>query len=145
MFHKILVVCVGNICRSPTAECLLKARLPETGYTISSAGIHALKKRTIEPTAQEVLVEHGYDFSTHSAQQLDREHLRNAELILVMEKGHIDAVLGIAPEARGKVFLLGKWQDDREIPDPFKQPKAMFEHSFALIDEAVNAWIKRLK
>ncbi|MDQ3598480.1 MAG: low molecular weight phosphotyrosine protein phosphatase, partial [Pseudomonadota bacterium] len=63
---------------------------------------------------------------------------------LVMERQHINAVLSMAPEARGKVLLLGKWQNEREISDPYRQGKAAFVHAYALIEEAVNAWAQRL-
>ncbi|MNL66713.1 Low molecular weight protein-tyrosine-phosphatase etp [compost metagenome] len=61
-----------------------------------------------------------------------------------MEKRHLEDILKIAPEARGKVFLLGKWQDDREIDDPYRQGKPAFVHAYALIEEAVHAWAQRL-
>ncbi|MNL61649.1 Low molecular weight protein-tyrosine-phosphatase etp [compost metagenome] len=61
-----------------------------------------------------------------------------------MEQRHINGVLNIAPEARGKVFLLGKWQDNREIGDPYRQGRPAFLHAYALIEEAVYAWAQRL-
>jgi protein-tyrosine phosphatase len=95
--------------------------------------------------AHELLKTHGYQGGEHKAVQLQRAHVQDADLILVMEKNLIDAVLRIAPEARGKIFMLGKWQDDRAIPDPYKQSRAIFEHTFVLIREAVNAWVNYLK
>ncbi|MNG27202.1 Low molecular weight protein-tyrosine-phosphatase etp [compost metagenome] len=62
-----------------------------------------------------------------------------------MERRHINDVLNIAPETRGKIFLLGKWQDEREISDPYGQGKPAFVHAYALIEEAVHAWARRLK
>lgn len=144
MFNNILIVCVGNICRSPTAECLFKKHLAGQGYNIQSAGLKALEGKNIDPMAQRILAENSVNCDHHSARQLTTEYLHNADIVLVMEKAHIEPVLALVPEARGKVFLLGKWQHDREIPDPHKQSQAMFEHTYTLIDEAVNAWIKRL-
>jgi protein-tyrosine phosphatase len=46
--------------------------------------------------------------------------------------------------ARGKVFLLGKWQSEREIQDPYRQGKAAFIHAHALIEDAVSSWAQRL-
>ncbi|MNN68413.1 Low molecular weight protein-tyrosine-phosphatase etp [compost metagenome] len=71
--------------------------------------------------------------------------LRESDLVLVMEKRHLQGVSQIAPEARGKTFLLGKWQDDREIPDPYRQSEAAFEHAYALIKEGVDTWSKRIR
>lgn len=145
MFNRILIVCVGNICRSPMAECLFNARLAGQGFTVASAGLHALAGKPMEPTAQSVLAEHGYHCNHHIARQLETSHLQQADIVLVMEKAHIDAVQAMVPAIRGKVFLLGKWQDNREIPDPYKQPRSLFEHTRQLIDEAVKAWAVRLE
>ena len=56
----------------------------------------------------------------------------------------IASVLDLAPEARGKVFLLGKWQHDREITDPYRQGKPAFVQAYALIEQAAQAWAQRL-
>lgn len=143
MFNRILIVCVGNICRSPTAECLLKNKINSPNVSISSAGIKACVGQDIDNDASAVLQEHGFIF-THIARQLTIEHIHQSDVILVMEKKHIDYVLQLAPEARGRVFLLGKWQSDREILDPYKQSHNAFLHTYTLIDEAVTAWTKKL-
>ena len=144
VFSNILVVCVGNICRSPMAACLLRERLAGKGLAVQSAGLGALVDQPMDPLAAEVLASHGFSDPSHRARQLERRHLQEADLVLVAEKKMIDAVLRIGPEARGKVFALGKWQSDRDIPDPYRQSRAIFEHTYALVDEAVNAWIRQL-
>lgn len=145
LFKRIMIVCVGNICRSPTAEHLLRGALAPSDIVVSSAGLGALKNKPIEATARSILEEHGHVLGDHSGRQLNSALINESDLILVMEKNHIDGVLSIAPEARGKVFLLGKWQDNREIPDPYRQGKPAFAHAYALIDAAVNAWAQRIK
>jgi protein-tyrosine phosphatase len=145
MFKKILFVCVGNVCRSPMAACILSKHLTDPSFSISSAGIAALVDEPMDPLACEVLKKHGYPDAGHKAIQLQRAHVQDADLILVMEKSLIDVVLRIAPEARGKIFTLGRWQEDRLIPDPYKQSRSVFEHTFVLIHEAVTLWIKHLK
>jgi len=144
LFNKILIVCIGNICRSPTAENLLRDALNQSDIEVSSAGLHALEDSPIEPTARVVLEEHGHLPKDHKANQLTPAAISESDLILVMEQHHIDRVLKLAPEARGKVFLLGKWQNNREINDPYRQGKPAFVHAYALIEEAVNAWARRL-
>lgn len=144
MFKKILIVCIGNICRSPTAENLLRDALVHSGAEISSAGLAALEGQTIESTARVVLEENGHTPRAHKARQLTHDTVIASDLILAMEKRHLEDILKIAPEARGKVFLLGKWQDDREIDDPYRQGKPAFVHAYALIEEAVHAWAQRL-
>ncbi len=145
LFKRILIVCIGNICRSPTAEHLLRVALAPTDIVVSSAGLSAVKSKPIEATAAAVLEEHGHAVPEHISTQLTAAKINEADLILVMEQHHIGGVLSISPEARGKVFLLGKWQDNREINDPYRQGKPAFVHAYALIDAAVNAWAQRIK
>tara|TARA_Y100001934_G_scaffold282960_1_gene399536 strand:+ start:623 stop:1063 length:441 start_codon:yes stop_codon:yes gene_type:complete len=146
MFNRILVVCVGNICRSPTAEVLLKHRLQESGKEIAvhSAGLGALVGKDIEPTAREVLVENRIEPTLHSAKQINTDMIAQADLVLAMEQAHIQHLNEIAPQARGKTFLLGKWLDNKEIPDPYRQQKPAFDHAYKLIDQSIAAWLKYL-
>ena len=97
MFQNILIVCVGNICRSPAAEALLANKLEGKGLTISSAGIGALVGNPMDKTAHEVLNDHGVEHTAHRARQVDSEMLHRADLILVMEQSHIQHIRQIAP------------------------------------------------
>lgn len=143
-FKRILVVCVGNICRSPTAEHLLREALGDCGAAVSSAGLGALVGQPIEPTALAVLARHGHAPQPHQARQLDDALLADADLVLVMEKGHLQEIGRRAPQARGKTFLLGKWRGDAEIPDPYRKDEAAFERAFDLIDDCVKTWAARI-
>lgn len=145
MFNNILIVCIGNICRSPTAEYLLKEKLGDSGKTIHSAGLGALVGKGIEPTAAALLVSHKIDGSAHKARQLEPKLIAEADLVLTMETGHIKGILAMAPEARGKTFLLGKWQGDKEIPDPYRKSEEMFKQIYKLIDEATASWVKMIQ
>lgn len=140
-FDAILIVCVGNICRSPTAERLLQQALPHK--TISSAGIAALTGQSADASAETVAQHHGLSLDGHCAQQLTRALCQRYDLILVMEQKHIDAVTRIAPEVRGKTMLYGHWLK-RDIPDPYRQSREAFEFTFDLIAEATQAWVSRL-
>ena len=142
MFDKILVVCVGNICRSPSGEYLFKKLLPNK--TIASAGVGALVGKAADKMATEVALENNLSLTGHEAQQLTSDLCREYDLILVMEQGHIDAVTNIAPEARGKTMLLSQWTDKQAIPDPYRQSKEAFTHAYQLIDQACQAWAKKL-
>lgn len=145
MFKRILVVCVGNICRSPTAEFLLRARLGAEGCDVASAGLSAVVGQPMEPTAAELLREGGVDGSRHRGRQVTGDLLREADLILTMEKAHSATIARGFPEVSGKVFLLGKWQSDIDIPDPFRQPRHAFIHAYRLIDQGVAAWLPYLR
>ncbi len=140
-FDAILIVCVGNICRSPTAERLLQQALPHK--TISSAGIAALTGHAADAPATEVALLHAVSLEGHSARQLTRALCQQHDLILVMEQTHIDAVSRLAPEVRGKTMRYGHWLQ-RDIPDPYRQSLEAFEFTFDLIAEASGAWAQRL-
>jgi protein-tyrosine phosphatase len=144
LFRKILVVCVGNICRSPTAELLLRHALQPSGISVTSAGLNARVGESMEPDALRVLEEQGHEDQGFKARQITPAIVNESDLILVMEKEHVQGVLKIASHARGKVFLLGKWQSEREIKDPYRQGKAAFVHAHALIEDAVCSWAQRL-
>ena len=146
MFNKILVVCVGNICRSPSGERILQAKLPNKH--IASAGVGTAKSglmgKPADKMAAEVALAHGYSLDGHQAQQVTRDLCRDYDLILVMEKGHIDAVTSIAPEVRGKTMLFGQWIGQQDIPDPYRLSKEAFDHAYDLIEKAADAWAKKL-
>ncbi|MBF0282591.1 MAG: low molecular weight phosphotyrosine protein phosphatase [Zetaproteobacteria bacterium] len=144
MFNRILVVCVGNICRSPVAERFLMLRAPEnSGVQISSAGIGALVDHEADPMMQRLMQERGIDISDHRARQLTHEMSLNAELILVMEQRHLDDIHAATPSVRGRVHLLGKW-DDLEIPDPYKKSEERFQEALRLIEMGVDRWAAKL-
>lgn len=123
----------------------MRHRLGCDDIHVASAGLQAMVGDSIDPTAQEVLLEHGMDGSAHRARQASRAMLAAADLILVMEKKHLNAIARDAPQVSGKAFLLGKWRDDREIPDPYRQSKPAFDHVYALIEDGVAGWLPYIK
>ena len=143
MINRVLVVCVGNICRSPTAEFLLRHRLDRKDVVVESAGLAALSGKPIDPMAEQLLVEHGVSAATHVARQITPEMINAADIVLAMDKRHLSAIHAQAPHARGKTFQLGKWQNDAAIPDPYGQSRVVFENAFTMIDTAVDSWISR--
>jgi protein-tyrosine phosphatase len=144
VFNQVLIVCVGNICRSPTAEHLLRRALHDSKVRVSSAGLAALVDHPIESHALATLTQHGQQPAPHRARQLTSRLLLESDLILVMERKHLRDISQRSPESRGKTVLLGKWQHDREIPDPYRKGAAAFAHAYALIEESVNSWSKYL-
>lgn len=146
MFRKLLFVCVGNICRSPTAELLMRHRLQDrTGVEVASAGLQALVGRPVDPEAAALLRGAGIDPGSHAAQQATPSVLAAADLILVMEHSHQAKIAREVPQVSGKTFLLGKWCGQREIPDPYRQSREAFEHVYQLIDECVDSWAPYIK
>lgn len=142
MFNKILVVCVGNICRSPTGERLLKHYQP--ALTVESAGLGALVGKGADATATSVAQDNQLSLAGHSARQLTGQMCREYDLILVMEKRHIAALCEIAPEMRGKVMLFGHWDGELEIPDPYRKSREAFEAVYTLLDRSARQWAQAL-
>lgn len=101
----ILVVCTGNICRSPVGEAVLKSQLPEE-VTVTSAGTHAPEGR---PAAPETYAFVARELSTeleHVAQQLTKQHAEASDLIITMTTGHRAWVARTAPRAVRRTFTL---------------------------------------
>lgn len=145
MFRNVLFVCVGNICRSPTAALVLRQALAGTNIEVGSAGLKALHGHRIDATAQAVLDAHGLDGSTHTARQLLTPMLHAADLILTMERRHAHAIARTTPAVSGKVFALGRWLGDDDVPDPYRRPRPAFEHAYALIERGVASWMPYLR
>ena len=142
MFNKILVVCVGNICRSPTAERLLKQYHPQ--ITVESAGLGALVGKGADALAVSVAASHDLSLEGHCARQVTGRLCRDYDLILAMEKRHIASLHELAPEMRGKVMLFGHWDDEREIPDPYRKSREAFEAVYALLERSARQWAQAL-
>ena len=145
MFNTILIVCVGNICRSPIAECLLQQKIKKRGMDtrVSSAGLGALVGQGAEEYAIEVMQENYIDGTAHRARQLNNEMVKQNELILVMEHWQQKEIESLYPYARGRVHLLGKW-GETEISDPYKKPKQAFIETFKKINQACDEWCDKL-
>lgn len=143
MFSRIMVICVGNICRSPMGEAILAARVKQRGIVVESAGIGALTGHPADPLAVELLAERGLDISHHRARQLSEEMARQADLILVMEQWHQKEIERMLPMCRGRVHLFGKW-GNFIVPDPFRQPRRAFERALTLIEQGAAEWEAKL-
>lgn len=142
MFNKILVVCVGNICRSPTAERLLKQYHPQ--ITVESAGLGALVGKGADASAMRVAADHALSLEGHCARQVTGRLCRDYDLILAMEKKHIASLHELAPEMRGKVMLFGYWDNEREIPDPYRKSHEAFEAVYSLLERSARQWAQAL-
>lgn len=145
MPKRILIVCVGNVCRSPTAEVLLRSRCRDAAVAVESAGLGALAGNPIDPLAESVLAEHGLSGKGHVARQVTRAQVEAADIVLVMETPQLGAIHALAPCAMDRTFLLGKWHGEIDIPDPYRQRLAVFRDVYWMIDKAVNSWRMHLQ
>jgi protein-tyrosine phosphatase len=126
------------------AEALLRDALREKqDIIVESAGLGALVDHPASEHAVTLMRERGLDISNHRARQITPDMIHSADLVLVMEAGHKRAIDMNEPAARAKIFRLGEWQD-RDIKDPYRQPREAFEASLMDIDEGVVEWASRI-
>lgn len=139
--QNILVLCIGNICRSPMAEAMLQAALP--GKTVRSAGLGALIGKPADPLSVQLMAEQGVDITAHRAQQISPAMVAQADLILVMDleqKRHVETqYMG----ARGKVFRLGEAAKE-DIPDPYREGIESFRIAHRMIEEGAEFWAAQI-
>lgn len=141
-FQKVLIVCIGNICRSPMAEYYLKYNFQS--LDISSAGIHALAGHSADPKAIHAMQEIAQiDLSAHIAQQLNTAMLKAADLVLVMTTSQQQHIEKTWPFTKGKVFRVGHWQN-KEIIDPYQQDQHFFDQTCHNIQRCLADWAEYL-
>ena len=123
----ILIVCTGNLCRSPMAEGLLRQRLAEAGldsrYLVSSAGVWAVDGRPASGNAVAVMAERGIDISDHIAHTVTAGDMAEADLILVMGREHAQVLKNTWPQYAWKIRRLSEMSGKRkDIADPYTGP-----------------------
>lgn len=135
--QNILVVCVGNICRSPTAEFLLKKNHPN--LHIESAGLSAMVGHPADEKAIACMDALHIDMRSHIAKQITADLIKKSDLILVMSNNQQKHIEQTWPFSKGKVFRLGHWQS-QNVPDPYKLDQAFFEQTCNNIATYVADW-----
>jgi protein-tyrosine phosphatase len=143
-FDSALVICTGNICRSPMGEVLLRERLDAAGMRtrVESAGIGAVVGAGAHDHAKEVMAAWGHDLSGHVARQLEASMGADFELLLVMETGQKQWIERRFPQLAGRTYRLGHWLDE-EIDDPMGRSVETFRQSRDHIDHAIGSWLER--
>ncbi len=137
--RNLIVLCTGNVCRSPMAEAVLARDLGE-GWHVESAGLGALVGHPAVPEACAAAAKGGLDLSRHVARQVDESMLRRCELALVRETRQKDDLESRHPWMRGRVFRLGHWEK-YDIDDPYRRPQEVFDRTFALIETCSRSWL----
>lgn len=140
-FNNILVVCVGNICRSPMAEALLKQRYPHKN--IDSAGVGALVGHSADPAVLEIMAKQEIDITNHVAKQIDEGLAKKADLIFTMSDSQTKWIEERWPFCRGKTFKLGHWQD-KDIADPYKHEMSAFQTAYQDIVVSLEQWADKI-
>lgn len=138
----ILVICTANICRSPVGEVILRDRLYKQGlsdWTVASAGTWGLDGHSASLSSVTIMAEQGFDLAEHSAQTITKTMLAEADLVLCMELGQVEALQAEFPQYREKVFVLSEMVGKRySISDPYGGPiegfRRMVKEVTSLID-----------
>ncbi|ROI09357.1 low molecular weight phosphotyrosine protein phosphatase [Chryseobacterium sp. H3056] len=141
---KILMVCLGNICRSPLAEGILKAKL-STDFTVDSAGtIDMHEGENPDYRSIEIAQKYNIDISEQKSRPFTYEDFQNFDRIYCMDKNNLADVLALArtDNDRNKVSLLG---ENLEVPDPYWGTMKDFDEVFQLLENASNQIAKDLK
>lgn len=148
---KILMVCLGNICRSPLAEGILKSKLP-ANFTVDSAGtINMHEGSSPDKRSVEVAVKNGVDISKQRSRHFQPHDFDNYDRIYCMDKNNLRDVLSLAKTDghKKKVVLLmdnlNLTHHPNEVPDPYWSGSEGFDQVFKQIDEACEIIAKNIQ
>ncbi len=144
---KILFVCTGNICRSPTAEGVARHFIETAGLgglvEVDSAGTHGFHAgEAPDPRAQKAAAQKGYDLSKLRARKLDGLDFERFDLLLAMDRGHLQAMLRVCPQDyRPKIELFMRYAPDGrhdEVPDPYYGGPNGFDAVLQMCEQGVR-------
>lgn len=151
--RRVLMVCTGNICRSPTAHGVLQHKLQGLGLgqriEVDSAGTFAHRGSAPDPRTQAAAQRRGYDLSRLRGRSLQEQDYERFDLLLAMDTGHLELMSSRCPEPhRGKLALLLAFcpRPDGlvEVPDPYYGGPEGFDRVIELIEPACEALAQRL-
>lgn len=148
MSTKVLMVCLGNICRSPLAEGIFRSLADKNAFVVDSAGTANYHSGTPPDTRSiAVAAKHGIDISNLRARQISRNDLDKFDHILVMDEQNLLDVQSLcnSDKQRQKVVLLttSSGVDATHVPDPYYGNDQDFEAVFSLIQKSCVAWLTK--
>lgn len=152
--YAILMVCSGNICRSPTAEAVLRRMAQDAGLEarlhIDSAGTHGLHAgEPPDARSRAAAARRGYDLSAIRARQIVRADLRRFDLLLGMEQEHVEALQRLGADGDcGRIRRFMEFADrppTLDVPDPYYGGAAGFDQVLDLIESAAQGLIAHLR
>jgi len=154
--YRICVVCLGNICRSPMAEVILRDELAATGLAgkveVDSAGTGDWHLgEAMDPGARAELSRRGYDGSGHEARQIQPSWLANYDLILAMDRGNLASLRQMAAgdsELAGRIRLMRSFDPaaaaQAEVPDPYHGGPEEYAQVFDMVEPAARSLASQL-
>ncbi len=141
----ILLICAGNLCRSPFAEGYMRKRFEQAGVNAEcfSRGLLSMPGQKVPELAVKIAEEFGVDLSGHVSQALLAPDMDRAALIMVMEPEQRQHLSKIRPAHIGKVMILSQLNGGQKISDPMGRSDETFRRVYAEITEHVDAWVTR--
>jgi protein-tyrosine phosphatase len=150
MKTKILMVCLGNICRSPLAEGILKSKIDSNKVVVDSAGTgHWHIGNKPDPRSIEVAKKHQLDITNQRGRQFSKQDFDNFDYIFVMDTSNKENVLSLArnDSDKEKVHLILDElfpNENVDVPDPYYGGGQGFENVYQMLDEACESFVNRL-
>lgn len=153
MTFRILTVCTGNICRSPSAEVILRDKLAAAGLgdavAVDSAGLadYHIGEPPSEPAVR-LAARRGYDLTPLRARRIAPSDFESFGLILAMDRGHLSRLAALQPPRSGgrlSLFLEGQPQLGIDVADPYYGDDSDYAAMLDVIEAAVPRWITRLQ
>ena len=151
---KVLFVCMGNICRSPTAEGVFSQKLKEAGLQdiieVDSAGTHAYHiGEAPDPRARKSALRRGVDLDALRARRAVAEDFERFDYVLAMDRDNLDALAAICPygsEYKLQLFLsYAPNLETDEVPDPYYGGAMGFERVLDMVEEAANGLLQDIQ
>ena len=150
--YRVLVVCLGNICRSPMAEIVLRAKLAAAGLAdrvvVDSAGTGGWHVgNSADPRTEAVLAARGYA-TTHVARQFDRDWFNMRDLIVALDEANVTDLRALRPDdSPARLVLLGEFDEagSREVPDPYYGDEADFRRVLDQIERCCDGLVRYIE
>ena len=144
MKKKILMVCLGNICRSPLAEGILKAKVDTNNITVDSAGTSAFHQGELpDPRSISTAKKNGIDITDQRSRPFTQDDFKNFDLIYAMDNSNRTNILNLANSSEDKAkvkLILNEINPDSnsDVPDPYYGGDNGFDHVYTMLDNACD-------
>ncbi len=148
---KVLMVCLGNICRSPLAEGILKSKVNSDNVYVDSAGTSATHQGELpDPRSIEVAHLHGLDITDQRSRPFIKDDFKNFDYIYVMDSSNYSDVVEMASthQEKAKVKLIMNElnpKQNEQVPDPYYGGEKGFENVYQMLDKACQKIANQLK